>query len=59
MELPDSGSAQIEATGSLTDMVKDITTRESNPLGHPMSIEVRDSRAAISLSFTFSSYRKH
>ena len=49
MELPDIGSAHIEATESLTDMVKDITTRGSNPLGHPMSIEVSDSEGPLFL----------
>jgi hypothetical protein len=56
MELPDIGSAQIEATESLTDMVKDIVTRETNRVGYPMSIEVRDSEGSLFLlSFTFSS----
>jgi hypothetical protein len=56
MELPDICSAQIEATESLTDMVKDIVTRETNRVGYPMSIEVRDSEGSLFLlSFTFSS----
>jgi hypothetical protein len=57
MDLP---NAQIEATEFLTDMAMDIATRQSNPLGYPMSIEVRDSEGPLFvLSFTFSSHRKH
>jgi hypothetical protein len=60
MDLPNIGSAQIEATEFLADMVKDIATRQSNPLGYLMSIEVRDSEGPLFvLSFTFSSHRKH
>jgi hypothetical protein len=60
MDLPNISSAQIEATEFLTDMVKDIATRQSNPLGYPMSIEVRDFEGPLFvLSFTFSSHRKH
>jgi hypothetical protein len=60
MDLPNISSAQIEAAEFLTDMVKDIATRQSNPLGYPMSIEVRDSEGPLFvLSFTFSSHRKH
>jgi hypothetical protein len=60
MDLPNISSAQIEATEFLTDMVIDIATRQSNPLGYPMSIEVRDSEGPLFvLSFTFSSHRKH
>jgi hypothetical protein len=60
MDLPNISSAQIEATEFLTDMVMDIATRQSNPLGYPMSIEVRDSEGPLFvLSFTFSSHRKH
>jgi hypothetical protein len=60
MDLPNISSAQIEATEFLTDMVADIATRQSNPLGYPMSIEVRDSEGPLFvLSFTFSSHRKH
>jgi hypothetical protein len=59
MDLPNI-SAQIEATEFLTDMAMDIATRQSNPLGYPMSIEVRDSEGPLFvLSFTFSSHRKH
>jgi hypothetical protein len=36
MDLPNISCAQIEATESLTDMVKDIATRQSNPLGYPI-----------------------
>jgi hypothetical protein len=60
MDLPNISSAQIEATEFLTDMAMDIATRQSNPLGYPMSIEVRDSEGPLFvLSFTFSSHRKH
>jgi hypothetical protein len=60
MDLPNISSAQIEATEFLTDMVEDIATRQSNPLGYLMSIEVRDSEGPLFvLSFTFSSHRKH
>jgi hypothetical protein len=60
MDLPNISSAQIEATEFLTDMAIDIATRQSNPLGYPMSIEVRDSEGPLFvLSFTFSSHRKH
>jgi hypothetical protein len=60
MDLPNISSAQIEATEFLTDMVMDIATRQSNFLGYPMSIEVRDSEGPLFvLSFTFSSHRKH
>jgi hypothetical protein len=60
MDLPNISSAQIEATEFLTDMATDIATRQSNPLGYPMSIEVRDSEGPLFvLSFTFSSHRKH
>jgi hypothetical protein len=59
-DLPNISSAQIEATEFLTDMAMDIATRQSNPLGYPMSIEVRDSEGPLFvLSFTFSSHRKH
>jgi hypothetical protein len=60
MDLPNISSAQIEATEFLTDMAMDIATRQSNPLGYRMSIEVRDSEGPLFvLSFTFSSHRKH
>ena len=60
MDLPNISSAQIEATEFLTDMAMDIATRQSNPLGYPMSIEVRDSEGPLFvMSFTFSSHRKH
>jgi hypothetical protein len=60
VDLPNISSAQIEATEFLTDMAMDIATRQSNPLGYPMSIEVRDSEGPLFvLSFTFSSHRKH
>jgi hypothetical protein len=35
MDLPNISSAQTEATEFLTDMVEDIATRQSNPLGYP------------------------
>ena len=55
VELSDIESAQIEAAGSLSDMVKELAVRgATEPLGHPMSVEVRDSQGSLfRLSFTF------
>jgi hypothetical protein len=52
--LPDIESAQIEAVEFLSDTVMELTDRTSNPMGHRMAIEVRESgRTLFLLSFTF------
>jgi len=57
MELPDIESAQMEAAEFLSDTVKELTMRTSDPSGHSMAIEVREAeRALFLLSFTFSGH---
>ena len=59
-ELPDIESAQIEAAESLADVVKDLTWRVSDPSGHFLAIEVRDSGGSLfRLGFEFSTGRGH
>jgi hypothetical protein len=59
-ELPDVESAQIEAAETLAVMVNDLTWRVSEPSGHPLAIEVRDSAGSLfRLGFEFSSVRSH
>jgi hypothetical protein len=54
LELLDIAEAQIEAAEFLTDMVKDIATREEKLAGYPMSVEVRQANAIVLiLGFTF------
>lgn len=56
-ELPDIESAQMEAAEFLSDTVKDLIARRSDPSGHAMAIEVRESkRTLFLLSFTFSGH---
>ena len=60
MELPDIESAQIEAAETLSDMVKDLTMRGSDPSGCSMAIEVRDPEGCLfQLSFLFPTRRRH
>ena len=42
MELPDIECAQMEAAEFLSDAVKELTMRTSDPSGHSMAIEVRE-----------------
>lgn len=54
MELPDIESAQMEAAEFLSDSVKVLTDRRSDPLGYSMGIEVRDPEGSLfQLSFMF------
>jgi hypothetical protein len=58
MELPDIETAQVEAVESMSEMVKELTLRSSKPLGHPLSVEVRDPDGSVfQLSFMFA-YRQ-
>jgi hypothetical protein len=57
LELPDIESAQMEAAEFLSDTVKELTMRRSDPAGHSMAIEVRQAeRTLFLLSFTFSGH---
>ena len=54
MELPDIESAQMEAAEFLSDTVKELTMRTSDPSGHAMAIEVRDPEGCLfQLGFMF------
>ena len=47
MELPDIESAQMEAAEFLSDTVKELIMRRSDPSGYPMAIEVRDPKGRL------------
>ncbi len=54
VDLLDVESAQVEAAEFLADSVKDLYSRESNPLGHFMAVKVRSSEGLLFLlSFQF------
>jgi hypothetical protein len=54
-ELLDIEDAQMEAAETLANMAGDLSMRDPNPAGHPMSIEVRDQDGPLfSISFAFS-----
>lgn len=58
VELLDIANAQIEAAETLSDMTRDLMTREPDAAGHPMSIEVRDSKGPrFLLAFAFARSR--
>ena len=58
MELPDIESAQMEAAEFLSDTVKELIMRRSDPSGYPMAIEVRDpERCLFQLGFMFPNRR--
>jgi uncharacterized protein DUF6894 len=57
MELPDIESAQMEAVEFLSDAVKELTMRTSNPSGHSMAIEVREAERALFCASRFPALR--
>jgi hypothetical protein len=58
MDLIDITEAQIEAAEYLADTVKELSMRFPNPAGHPMVIEVRDSKGAL-FQVGFGFFRTH
>lgn len=47
IELEDIAQAQIEAAALFADISKEFATNNSSPLGHVLSIEVRDSSGPL------------
>jgi hypothetical protein len=53
-ELEDITQAQIEAAASLADVSKEFATKDFQPMGHSLSIEVRDSNGPLfAVAFRF------